>query len=112
MSPTVCGVFLHSSLVVPPDGVPLGLAAVKFWPRKTFKGTNVLRGKVSATRIPIEKKESVRWLAHASERQLGIRPAVIASLHCPTSRSRRRAGERLSTLSKQLVAADGICSAQ
>src|SRR5687768_3707041 len=59
---TVCGVLLHSSLAVTLAGLPLGLAAVKFWTRKSFKGTNGLRGKVNATRIPIEKKESVRWL--------------------------------------------------
>lgn len=59
---TVCGVLLHSSLVLTTDGLPLGLAAAKFWTRKKFKGTNALRGKVNATRIPIEKKESVRWL--------------------------------------------------
>jgi hypothetical protein len=59
---TACGVLLHSSLVLTTSGRPLGLAAVKFWTRKKFKGTNRLRGKVNATRIPIEQKESVRWL--------------------------------------------------
>ncbi|MBB4374393.1 hypothetical protein GGD63_007223 [Bradyrhizobium sp. cir1] len=37
-------------------------AAVKFWTRKKFKGTAALKKKVNPTRIPIEKKESVRWL--------------------------------------------------
>lgn len=59
---TVCGLLMHSSLAVTTDGVPLGLAAVKFWTRQKFKGTNALRGKVNATRVPIEQKESVRWL--------------------------------------------------
>jgi hypothetical protein len=70
---TVCGVLLHSSLVLTRAGVPLGLAAVKFWTRKAFKGTNALRGKVNATRIPIEEKESVRWLENLarSAQQLG-----------------------------------------
>src|SRR5262249_57398343 len=70
---TVCGVLLHSSLVLTTDGLPLGLAVVKFWTRKQFKGTNALRGKVNATRIPIEQKESVRGLEHLtrSTRQLG-----------------------------------------
>jgi hypothetical protein len=53
---------MHSSLVLTLEGVPLGLAAIKFWTRKKFKGTNALRGKVNATRIPIEQKECVRWL--------------------------------------------------
>src|SRR5262249_10310549 len=47
---TACGVLRHSSLAVTLAGVPLGLAAVKFWTRKQFKGTNALRGKVNATR--------------------------------------------------------------
>jgi hypothetical protein len=38
------------------------LTAVKFWTRKKFKGTAALKGKVNPTRVPIEKKESVRWL--------------------------------------------------
>src|SRR5205823_11974876 len=59
---TVCGVLLHSSLVVTTDGLPLGLAAVKFWTRKEFKGTNALKRKVNPTRIPIEEKESFKWL--------------------------------------------------
>jgi hypothetical protein len=59
---TLCGLLMHSSLVLTPEGVPLGLAAVKFWTRKKFKGTNSLGGKVNPTRIPIEQKESVRWL--------------------------------------------------
>ena len=37
---TLCGLLMHSSLVLTPEGVPLGLAAVKFWTRDKFKGTN------------------------------------------------------------------------
>ena len=59
---TVCGILMHSSLAVTTEGLPLGLAAVKFWTRKKFKGTAALKKKVNPTRIPIEKKESVRWL--------------------------------------------------
>jgi hypothetical protein len=59
---TRCGLLMHSSLAVTTDSLPLGLAAVKFWPRKKFKGTNALRGKVNPTRVPIEQKESIRWL--------------------------------------------------
>ncbi|WP_247523982.1 hypothetical protein [Bradyrhizobium sp. 145] len=53
---------MHSSLAVTVEGLPLGLAAVKFWTRKKFKGTAQLKKKVNPTRVPIEKKESVRWL--------------------------------------------------
>src|SRR4029079_12708588 len=48
---TVCGILMHSSLVVRPEGLPLGMSAVKFWNRKKFKGTNALKKKVNPTRI-------------------------------------------------------------
>src|SRR4051795_8152743 len=59
----VCGILMHSSLAVTTDGLPLGLAAIKFWSRSTFKGTNALKRRVNPTRVPIETKESIRcWL--------------------------------------------------
>lgn len=63
---TVCGLLMHSSLVVTREGLPLGLAAVKFWTRKKFKGTNALKRKVNPTRVPIEKKESIRWVENVT----------------------------------------------
>jgi hypothetical protein len=57
-----CGILMHSSLVVTADGVPLGLGAIKFWTRKRFKGTDALKRKINPTRVPIETKESIRWL--------------------------------------------------
>jgi hypothetical protein len=59
---TVCGILMHSSLAVTTEGLPLGLAAIQFWTRSKFKGTNALKRKVDPTRVPIEAKESVRWL--------------------------------------------------
>src|SRR3954467_5601247 len=59
---TVCGLLMHASLAVTAEGLPLGLAAVKFWTRKKFKGTAAPKRKVNPTRVPIERKESVRWL--------------------------------------------------
>jgi hypothetical protein len=53
---------LHSSLAVTTDGLPLGLTAVKFWNRDKFKGTAQLKRKINPTRVPIEAKESIRWL--------------------------------------------------
>jgi hypothetical protein len=61
---TVCGILMHSSLVVTTEGLPLGLAAIKFWTRKEFKGCNALKRKINPTRVPIEKKESMRWLTN------------------------------------------------
>src|SRR3954452_4868143 len=59
---TLCGLLMHSTLVLTHGGVPLGLAAVKFWTRDKFKETNALKRKVNPTRILIEQKESVSWL--------------------------------------------------
>lgn len=59
---TVCGLLMHSSLVVTTAGLPLGLAAARFWTRKKFKGTNALERKINPTRVPIDQKESYRWL--------------------------------------------------
>jgi hypothetical protein len=89
----VCGILMHSSLVVTTDGLPLGLGAVKFWTRKEFKGTNALKKKVNSTRVPIEEKESIRWLDNlkhttalldAPERcvHIGDRESDIYELFC------------------------------
>jgi hypothetical protein len=56
------GILMHSSLVITPEGLPLGLAAIKFWTRKEFKGCNALKKKINPTRVSIEEKESYRWL--------------------------------------------------
>jgi hypothetical protein len=53
---------MHSSLAVTTAGLPLGLTAMKFWTRSEFKGCNALKRKINPTRVPIEKKESIRWL--------------------------------------------------
>jgi hypothetical protein len=59
---TSCGILMHSSLVTTVDGLPLGLAAIKFWNRDKFHGANALKRKINPTRVPIEQKESMRWL--------------------------------------------------
>jgi len=90
---TVCGLLMHSSLVLTPQGIPLGLAAIKFWTRKKFKGTNALMKKVKTTRIPIEQKESLRWLENLKQStqqladpsrcvHLGDRESDIFELFC------------------------------
>jgi hypothetical protein len=59
---TSCGILMHSSLVTTQQGLPLGLAAIKFWSRDKFHGATALKRHINPTRVPIEKKESVRWL--------------------------------------------------
>jgi hypothetical protein len=66
-SHTVCGILMHSSLAVTSEGLPLGLTAVKFWTRKKFKGTAALKKKINPTRIPIEEKESIRWVENVQQ---------------------------------------------
>lgn len=53
---------MHPSLAVTTSGRPLGLTAVKFLTRKKFKGANALKRKINPPWVPIEVKESYRWL--------------------------------------------------
>jgi hypothetical protein len=64
---TACGILMHSSLAITTEGLPVGLGAVKFWTRDKFKGTAALKRKINPTRVPIEKKESVRWLENLKQ---------------------------------------------
>jgi len=95
---TVGGLLMHSSLVITTEGLPLGLASVKFWTRKEFKGTNALKRKINATRVPIEKKESVRWidsLKQSADRlrnpnrciHIGDRESDIYELFCASEKA-------------------------
>jgi hypothetical protein len=90
---TVCGMLMHSSLAVTTDAIPLGLSAVKFWTRKKFKGTAQLKKKINPTRVPIEKKESMRWLENLRQSiellgspdrcvHVGDRESDIYELYC------------------------------
>ena len=90
---TVCGISMHSSLAVTLEGLPLGLTAIKFWTRDRFHGCNALKKKINPTRVPIEKKESIRWLEnlrqstallHDPERcvHIGDRESDIYELFC------------------------------
>jgi hypothetical protein len=64
---TQCGILMHSSLTVTTEGLPLGIAAVKFWTRKKFKGTNALKKKTNSSHLPIEEKESIRWIENLKQ---------------------------------------------
>ena len=89
----VCGLLMHASLAITPEGLPLGLTAAKFWSRAQFKGCDALKRKINPTRVPIEQKESMRWLdnlrlstelAGAPERcvHVGDRESDIYELYC------------------------------
>ena len=88
-----CGILMHSSLAITPEGLPLGIGAVTFWTRDKCKGTAALKRHVNPTRIPIETKESIRWLENmrqttqllgAPERlvHIGDRESDIDELFC------------------------------
>jgi hypothetical protein len=90
---TICGMLMHASLAVTPEGLPLGLTAAKVWSREKFKGTKALARKINPTRVPIEQKESMRWLDNlrlsteligAPERcvHIGDRESDIYELFC------------------------------
>lgn len=92
-SRALCGILMHSSLAVTPEGLPLGLAAVKFWSRQEFKGCTALKRKINPTRVPIETKESFRWLDNLRQSttlsgradrcvQIGDRESDIYELFC------------------------------
>ena len=98
---TLCGVLMHASLAVTLAGTPLGLTAVKFWTRTKFKGTWTLKRHVNPTRVPIETKESYRWLENlrqsmtllgAPERCVHVadRESDIYELFCLTQDLRTR----------------------
>jgi len=91
-----CGILMHSSLAVTTEGVPLGLAAIKFWSLKEFKNTTKKRSKVNFTRIPIEEKESYRWIENLRQStarlgdpsrcvHIGDRESDIFELFCAAS---------------------------
>jgi hypothetical protein len=124
---TTCGILMHSSLVMTPEGLPLGISAVKFWTRKEFKGTNALKKKINPTRIPIEEKESVRWLDNIKQTttllsdperciHIGDRESDIYELFCTARDANthflvrtcvdRLAGDGQHTISDEMQAVD------
>jgi hypothetical protein len=60
--------------LVTAEGLPLGLAAVKFWTREKFKGTAALNKKTNPTRVPTSTSCSVRQRSSLKLRPDAIRP--------------------------------------
>lgn len=58
---------MHSSLVITGDGLRFGLTAIKFWNGDKFHGANALKRSINPTRLPIEKKESIRRLENVRQ---------------------------------------------
>jgi hypothetical protein len=125
---TVKGMLMHSSMAFTLDGLPLGLTAIKFWTRSKFKGTAELKRHVNPTRIPIEEKESFRWLENLRQStrlindparcvHIGDRESDIFELFCTAREEKthflfrtcvdRYAGERGLTIAKEMETPDG-----
>jgi hypothetical protein len=89
---TNCGILMHSSLVVTREGLPLGLAAIKFWNRDKFHGANALKRRINPTRVPIGEKVFAGWKTYAKPRScwavgkrcvhIGDRESDIYELFC------------------------------
>jgi hypothetical protein len=119
---TVCGILMHSSLAVTTEGLPLGLTAIKFWTRSKFKGTNALKRKINPTRVPIEEKESIRWLenlkqstsllgepqrcVHIGDRESDIYELFCAAREAGTSFLVRTCVDRLAGDGSQTISAE------
>ena len=119
---TQCGLLMHASLVVTPEGLPLGLAAAKFWTRSKFKGASELKRHVNPTRVSIEDKESMRWLENMRQStallgtpnrlvHIGDRESDIYELFCEASKLGthflvRTCVDRLAVDGKRTVAAE------
>jgi hypothetical protein len=109
------------------EGLPLGISAIKFWTRKEFKGTNALKKKINPTRVPIEEKESVRWLDNIKQTtalladpdrciHIGDRESDIYELFCTAHDANthflvrtcvdRLAGDGQHTISKEMETVD------
>lgn len=58
---------MHSSLAITSEGLPMGFTAKKFWNRDKFKGSHEIHRRFNATRIPIDQKESYRWVQGVHE---------------------------------------------
>ncbi|MGP9790247.1 IS4/Tn5 family transposase DNA-binding protein [Roseinatronobacter sp. NSM] len=54
----VCGLLMHASMAITPEGLPLGLTTAQFWSRSKFKGTAALKRKINPTRVPIEQRKA------------------------------------------------------
>jgi Transposase DNA-binding len=58
----LCGILMHSRWAVTPPGLPLGWAAIKCWSGSKGQGTHALKRRLHPTRVPLEEKQSYRWL--------------------------------------------------
>jgi len=73
------GVFLHLRHAFTPDGTPLGTVQGIPWARDDDTPRNATRTRGERAAVPIEEKESFRWL-------LSMHHAREEAMHCPGTR--------------------------
>jgi IS4 transposase len=56
------GLLMHTSMAMTPAGVPLGLLYQKLWNRDVEKRRKIRNAGKNFTRVPIEEKESYKWI--------------------------------------------------
>ena len=66
------GIHAHSSLAASEAGVPFGLVSVHFWTRDPASVRTLTEGQITA--LPIEEKESYKWLRSASQTAEALKP--------------------------------------
>src|SRR6516162_3090140 len=87
---TACGILMHSSLAITTEGLPLGLAAVKFWTRDKFKGTAALKKKLTRHGFRSRTRRAFAgWKTCASRQRSSATPraASISGIERATSTS-------------------------
>ena len=77
----VCGILMHSSLAITSNGLPLGLTSSRFWTRKVFKNTTQMKRHINPTRVPLEEKESIKWLKNLEDTMLSIKTPPSKIIH-------------------------------
>ena len=78
---TVGGLLMHSSLVTA-EGLPLGLAAVKFWTREKFKGTAALKKKLTRHGFRSRTRRAFAgWKTYASRQRSSATPRASRERH-------------------------------
>lgn len=60
------GMMFHSSLALSQIGVPLGVSAQQLWTRDIKNRRKIRNQKKNFTRVPVEEKESYKWLKGVS----------------------------------------------
>jgi hypothetical protein len=78
---TTSGVVMHSSLVVTQEGLPLGLAAIKFWTRDKFNGANALKRRINPTRVDASCSFCLDGTAQFGRLDLEPQPSHSCSAH-------------------------------